>query len=283
MVVYQADGSIAANRTLSGSYGDSNYSLTFSGLSSFIVASPTKLSGAVVLSSTLQISTSPSVGHVLTSDATGNATWQAPAASSIITVSGTPNRVTVTAGANPVIDIDPTNYVGQASITTLGTISTGTWNATEISTLKGGTGLTSYSTGDILYASASNVLGKLTLGATGHVLVAGASVPVWQALTVNNSNWSGTALSAANGGTGQAGGYTVGDILYADTATTLRKLPVGSTAGHVLTSNGVGFAPSYQAVGGGNLYTNDGVVLSGRTATIYILMTVLFYQVEPQR
>ena len=98
-------------------------------------------------------------------------------------VEGTTNRITVTNGdgvsGNPTVDIAST-YVGQTSITTLGTIATGTWNATAIGTTKGGTGLTSYATGDILYASASNTLAKLTIGADGKVLqVNGSGVPVW--------------------------------------------------------------------------------------------------------
>lgn len=40
-------------------------------------------------------------------------------------VLGTPDRITSTGGATPVIDIAST-YVGQTSITTLGTIATGT-------------------------------------------------------------------------------------------------------------------------------------------------------------
>lgn len=49
------------------------------------------------------------------------------------TTSGTSNRITVSnGGTNPVIDIS-SSYVGQASITTLGTIATGTWNGTAVS------------------------------------------------------------------------------------------------------------------------------------------------------
>jgi hypothetical protein len=51
-------------------------------------------------------------------------------------VRGTENRINVTANA---VDIDE-DYVGQTSITTLGTISTGTWNGTDIAVLDGGTG-----------------------------------------------------------------------------------------------------------------------------------------------
>lgn len=53
-------------------------------------------------------------------------------------VVGTANRITANADS---IDIAAT-YVGQTSITTLGTIATGTWNATTISVAKGGTGAT---------------------------------------------------------------------------------------------------------------------------------------------
>ncbi len=53
-------------------------------------------------------------------------------------VGGTANRITVNADT---IDI-ASGYVGQASITTLGTITTGTWSADAITIAKGGTGAT---------------------------------------------------------------------------------------------------------------------------------------------
>ncbi len=52
-------------------------------------------------------------------------------------ISGTMNRITVNAN---VIDIDA-NYVGQNSITTLGTIGTGVWNGTAVTGQFGGTGV----------------------------------------------------------------------------------------------------------------------------------------------
>lgn len=51
-------------------------------------------------------------------------------------VVGTSNRISVTANA---VDIAST-YVGQTSITTLGTITTGVWNGTDIAVADGGTG-----------------------------------------------------------------------------------------------------------------------------------------------
>lgn len=49
----------------------------------------------------------------------------------VTSVSGTANRISSTGGSTPVIDIDAA-YVGQTSITTLGTITTGVWSGTAI-------------------------------------------------------------------------------------------------------------------------------------------------------
>ena len=66
-------------------------------------------------------------------------------------------------------------YPGQTSITTLGTITTSTWNGTVIDEVYGGTGQSSYTTGDILHASGSNTLAKLSLGASGKILQSNGS------------------------------------------------------------------------------------------------------------
>lgn len=59
------------------------------------------------------------------------------------TITGTSNRLTVTNGdgvaGNPTLDIS-TSYVGQATITTLGTITTGVWTGTDVAVADGGTG-----------------------------------------------------------------------------------------------------------------------------------------------
>jgi hypothetical protein len=64
-------------------------------------------------------------------------------------------------------------------ITTAGTITLGgTLNAAN-----GGTGLSSYTIGDIVYASGATTITRLALGAQGLVLKAGASAPEWGAVT----------------------------------------------------------------------------------------------------
>lgn len=70
-------------------------------------------------------------------------------------VVGTANRITVSADS---IDIAST-YVGQASITTLGTIATGTWAATDVAVAHGGTGAS-----DATTARTNLGVNKATLG-----------------------------------------------------------------------------------------------------------------------
>jgi hypothetical protein len=66
-----------------------------------------------------------------------------------------------------------------SSLTSLGTVTTGTWSATAIGATKGGTGLTSYTTGDLVYASATDTLVARAIGATGQFLKVEGGVPTW--------------------------------------------------------------------------------------------------------
>jgi len=74
-----------------------------------------------------------------------------------------------------------------SSLTTVGTIATGFWNGTTIATGYGGTGLTTYTTGDILYASATNTLSKLAVGTTGYTLTVASGAPIWKPPYVRTS------------------------------------------------------------------------------------------------
>jgi len=89
----------------------------------------------------------------------------------VLDVVGTTDRITVNANS---IDISAA-YVGQTSITTLGTIATGTWNGTAIAVNKGGTGLTTYNKGSILVGNSSNGLTALAKGAAGKFLQVNAA------------------------------------------------------------------------------------------------------------
>jgi hypothetical protein len=69
--------------------------------------------------------------------------------------------------------------VTNSSLTTLGTIVTGVWNATAVGAIYGGTGLTSYTTGDLVYASATNTLSARAAGTEGQFLKMVSGVPNW--------------------------------------------------------------------------------------------------------
>ena len=64
-----------------------------------------------------------------------------------------------------------------------GSITSATWNGVAVAANRGGTGQSTYTTGDIIYASATNTLSKLTAGTNGYVLTLASGVPTWAAAT----------------------------------------------------------------------------------------------------
>ena len=157
-------------------------------------------------------------GWVMTQDATINMgttalTWvQFSGAGQIITGTG------ISKSGNT-LSID-TSWAGQAAITTVGTIGTGTWQGTAVAAAYGGTGI--------------DTSGPLSTGV----------------LSVSAGTWSlADTITVAQGGTNLAS-YTAGDLLYADGATSITKLAKG-TAGQVLMMNGLGAAPEWGAIDGG--------------------------------
>jgi hypothetical protein len=119
--------------------------------------------------------------------------------------------------------------VVNSSLTSVGTISTGTWNATEIAVNKGGTGLTSYTIGDIIYASGSTTLAKLAGVATGNALISGGvgTAPSWGKIGLT-THVSGT-LAVANGGTGVTTSTGTTNVVLSDSPT-LTGTPLAPTA-----------------------------------------------------
>ena len=69
--------------------------------------------------------------------------------------------------------------VVSSSLTSVGTITTGTWNGTAIDATHGGTNQTTWTTGDLLYASASNTLSKLAIGTANTLLTSSGGIPAW--------------------------------------------------------------------------------------------------------
>lgn len=79
----------------------------------------------------------------------------------------------------------------------------------------GGTGQTSYTVGDILYADTTTSLAKLSDVATGNALISGGVgvAPAWGKIGLT-THVSGT-LPVGNGGTGTATAFTAGSVVFA--------------------------------------------------------------------
>jgi hypothetical protein len=114
-------------------------------------------------------------------------------------------------------------YTNFLNITFDGNINGGTWNGVTIGTIYGGTGLTSYNQGDLLYGSASNVLSKLAkdTNATRYLSNQGTSNnPSWNQVNLANGVTGNLPVTNLNGGTGASsstfwkGNGTWGTPLY---------------------------------------------------------------------
>lgn len=116
-----------------------------------------------------------------------------------LNVGGTTDRITVTANA---VDIAST-YAGQSTITTLGTVTSGTWNGSTVDVGHGGTGATSFTSKGILYGNSTNALQVTSAGSQYQVLQAGSGgTPTFGAVNLGQSAAITGTLPIGNGGTG---------------------------------------------------------------------------------
>jgi hypothetical protein len=169
------------------------------------------------------------------------------AGGTVTSVTGTANRITSTGGTTPQIDIAST-YVGQTSITTLGTITTGTWNGTVIDVAHGGTGVATTTAFGVL-------LGGTT--ATGPFQNAGEGT-LGQVLTSNGPGVAPSFQDAPLTGTGTTVGAVTSNVI---------TFPLGGVAG---TFQFEARVKAYEATGpagaGYNVYAT--FTTDGATATL---------------
>lgn len=93
-------------------------------------------------------------------------------------------------------------------IATVGTVTAGTWNGTAIITTYGGTGLASYTQGDLLYYNSGTLLSKLAKDAnsTRYLSNQGASNnPSWNQVNLANGVTGNLAVTNLNSGTSASG------------------------------------------------------------------------------
>lgn len=163
------------------------------------------------------------------------------------TITGTANRLTVTNGdgvaGDPVLNIS-TAYIGQNTITTLGTITAGTWNGTAIATTYGG---------------------APSGGSTGQVLIKNS-----------NTSYDYTWSTPAGGGdvTGPAGATSGALVRFADSTGKL-------LANSVIQQDGSGNLTSVGTINGVTIdntgWTAYTPTITAATGTITTLGTVSGY------
>lgn len=131
------------------------------------------------------------------------------------------NVYTVTgggAGITPVIN----GGTGLSTIPTNGQLLIGNGSGYTLNTLTASSGIT-----------VTNAAGTITVANSGVLSFTGGTTGLTPAAVTTGAVTLAGTLIAVNGGTGFSA-YAVGDLLYANTTTTLTKLPVGTT-GQVLT------------------------------------------------
>ena len=134
---------------------------------------------------------------------------------------------------------------------------------TALAATSGGTGQSSFAVGDLLYASSTTAISKLTVGATNAVLTVAAGIPSWT-----------STLPVASGGTGAAT-LAANNVLLGNGTSAVQTVAPG-TAGNLLTSNGTTWTSSPAPAGGvTSLNSQTGAVVTtglGDIGSVAVLM-----------
>jgi hypothetical protein len=183
---------------------------------------------------------------------------------------------------------------GSSSITTVGTITSGTWNGTIISPTYGGTGINNGSRtitlgGNLTTSGANNVI-FTTSGATNVTLpttgtLVNTAVTSLSSLanvgTITSGTWNGTTIAVNRGGTGLTS-YTTGSLLYASGATTIAEVAPNSTTTREFLMQTSSGAPSFETLTAADvpgalidvrvLTTGTSYTPTAGTTQIYVIM-----------
>ena len=224
---------------------------------------------------------------------------------SVTSVTGTSLQIDASPTTGAVVVSIDSGYVGQTSITTLGTIATGVWNGSVIGLSYGGTNhaLTA-SNGGIVWSDASKLNILSGTATAGQLLLSGSSAtPAWSTSTYPATNAANTLLYASSsntmaalatatsavlttvssvptwasdlsvglGGTGNTT-FTAYSVICAGTTATgaFQNVSGLGTSGYVLTSNGAAALPTWQAAAGGGIGTLDADSGSATGSTVTI-------------
>lgn len=221
------------------------------------VAADVAMSGdaTIVASGALTLATVATAGTTGSSTSIPSITINAKG----LVTSVTGNAVIAPAGTLSGTTLNAT--VVSSSLTSVGTIATGVWNGTAVGPTFGGTGLTSYATGDTIYASASNVLSKLSIGSTGQVLTVAGGIPSWAtpASSVQSIGTIDSQTASANGL------VIVGTVLYAQSASTSNPGMVNNTTQSMSGAKTFTGAATFSAAGTGLTVSNNALISGNGT------------------
>jgi hypothetical protein len=134
----------------------------------------------------------------------------------------------------------------------LTTNGSGVLSFATLNTASGGTGLTSFTAGDLPYYATGTALSKLGIGTSGQILTSSGTAPQWSTL-------SGVAVTTFSAGTTgfTPNSATSGTITLGGTLATTN----GGTGLTSFTANGVVYASSTSALTTGSALTFDGTSL----------------------
>ncbi|AXH77687.1 MAG: tail fiber protein [Caudoviricetes sp.] len=168
----------------------------------------------------------------------------------VLSVNGTLNEITVSPTTGDVIVGLSSSYVGQTSITTLGTITSGTWNAGIIPLAYGGTNANlSANNGGIFYSTASEAAILAGTSTANQILLSGSTAaPTWSSATYPTST-------------------TVNRILYSSSANVIDELTTNNNGLLVTSSSGVPSILAGSGTSGNMLQSNASAAPSFSAAT----------------
>jgi hypothetical protein len=197
-------------------------------------------SGAAIALTKLATGALPAGITVATAAAcSGNATT----ASSI--AGGTAGQIPYQTGPNSTQFIEVATAAGQLLVSGANGTAAPTWGSAVGGVSGGGTGIYSYTVGDIIYANGANTLTKRAIGPSGSVLTSNGTIPVYL-----------TTLPVASGGTGVTDASTGSGGVVLSTSPTLVTPVLGVATGTSLDATGA--ITSSGAAGIGYAGTNAG-------------------------
>ena len=171
------------------------------------------------------------------------ATWATieTSATGVISVSGDASTIQVTPTTGLCVVSILSTYTGQTSITTLGTIATGTWHGSLIDGTYGGTGV-------------NNGASTITLG--GSLTTSGAFASTFTMTGITSVTFPTSGTLATTGGA-NIPAIAQGDLLYGSATNVLSALNKDTNATRYLSNQGTSNNPSWNQVNLANGVTGN--------------------------